>query len=61
LANEPASARARRRTIVSGREDVIVGGAVILREVMDALGFDACVVSESDILDGIALSLLGRR
>ena len=61
LADEPAAERAHRRTIVSGREDVIVGGALILREVMDALGFDECIVSETDILDGIALSLLEGR
>jgi exopolyphosphatase/pppGpp-phosphohydrolase len=43
-----------------GREDVIVGGALVLREAMGRFGFDACVVSESDILDGLAASLLVR-
>lgn len=56
LAAEPAAARARRPGMVAGREDVIVAGALVLREVMDRLGFDRCVVSESDILDGLAES-----
>jgi exopolyphosphatase / guanosine-5'-triphosphate,3'-diphosphate pyrophosphatase len=58
LAGEPASARAGRRAIAAGREDVIAGGALVLREVMRTLGFDRCVVSETDILDGLAMSLL---
>ncbi len=60
LATEPSSARARRPGMTRGREDVIVGGALVLREAMGCFGFDACVVSESDILDGLAASLLVR-
>jgi exopolyphosphatase/guanosine-5'-triphosphate,3'-diphosphate pyrophosphatase len=45
--------------MVPGREDVIVGGALILARVMARLGFDECLVSEADILDGMAASLLG--
>ena len=37
------------------RAPVIVAGAVILREVMDAYLVDALEVSERDILHGIAL------
>ena len=40
-----------------GRVDVIGAGALVLRVVMDELGFDEVVVSEHDILDGIALRL----
>ena len=44
-----------------GRADVIAGGAVIVEELAWALrdrgGIDALVVSEHDILDGIALSI----
>jgi exopolyphosphatase/guanosine-5'-triphosphate,3'-diphosphate pyrophosphatase len=58
LAAEQASARAQRRAIVAGREDVIAGGALVLREVMGTFGFEHCVVSETDILDGLAMSLL---
>jgi exopolyphosphatase/guanosine-5'-triphosphate,3'-diphosphate pyrophosphatase len=41
-----------------GREDVIVAGLVILERVMDRLGHTEVLVSETDILDGTALSLL---
>ena len=44
-----------------GRVDVIGGGAIVVEELADALGrragIDELVVSEHDILDGIALSL----
>jgi exopolyphosphatase / guanosine-5'-triphosphate,3'-diphosphate pyrophosphatase len=59
LASEPASARGERPGMVAGREDVIVGGALVLREVLSALDFAACTVSEADLLDGIAADLLG--
>ena len=59
LAGEPAGARARRAGMDPGREDVIVGGVLVLREVMERFGFDRCLVSEADILDGLVLSLRG--
>ena len=44
-----------------GRVDVIGGGAIIVEELADVLGaragIDSLVVSEHDILDGIALSI----
>jgi exopolyphosphatase/guanosine-5'-triphosphate,3'-diphosphate pyrophosphatase len=40
-----------------GRADVIGAGALILATLMDRLGFSEVVVSEHDILDGIAWSL----
>ena len=40
-----------------GRVDVIGGGALVLQSVVDRLGLSEVLVSESDILDGIALSL----
>jgi exopolyphosphatase/guanosine-5'-triphosphate,3'-diphosphate pyrophosphatase len=54
------STRARRAALPvmhPGRVDVIGGGSLVLRVVMDALAIDEVVVSEHDILDGIALSL----
>jgi exopolyphosphatase/guanosine-5'-triphosphate,3'-diphosphate pyrophosphatase len=57
LAAEPAEARRRRAGMTAGREDVIVGGALVLREVMERFGFGDCIVSESDILDGLVMSL----
>ncbi len=58
LAGEPAADRARRPGMVEGRADVIVGGVLILAEVMAAFGQSRCLVSEDDILDGLAASLL---
>lgn len=41
-----------------GRADVIVSGATILAAIMRSVGVDSLVVSEHDILDGLAWSLL---
>jgi exopolyphosphatase/guanosine-5'-triphosphate,3'-diphosphate pyrophosphatase len=40
-----------------GRVDVIGGGALVLRAVMEFAGIGEVIASEHDILDGIALSL----
>jgi exopolyphosphatase/guanosine-5'-triphosphate,3'-diphosphate pyrophosphatase len=40
-----------------GRADVIVGGALVLRTVMRAVGAGEVTASEHDILDGIAASI----
>ncbi len=58
LAAEIRQARLDRAGMVPGREDVIVAGALILRAVMERFGFDECLVSEADILDGMANGLL---
>jgi exopolyphosphatase/guanosine-5'-triphosphate,3'-diphosphate pyrophosphatase len=42
-----------------GRGDVIVAGAVVLVAVMQRFGMDRALVSETDILDGLALEALG--
>ena len=59
LAADTAAQRLARPGMMPGRQDVIVGGALILDEVMSQLGFDECLVSEADILDGLVASLLG--
>ena len=59
LATESATERRQRRAIEPGRADVIVGGAVVLAEVMARLGHEELVHSERDILDGIAADLRG--
>jgi exopolyphosphatase/guanosine-5'-triphosphate,3'-diphosphate pyrophosphatase len=41
-----------------GRVDVIGGGALVLLAVVERFGLEEVLVSEADILDGIALSLL---
>jgi exopolyphosphatase/guanosine-5'-triphosphate,3'-diphosphate pyrophosphatase len=55
--------RARRAAMPvmhPGRVDVIGAGALILRVLMDEFGLSEVVVSEHDILDGIALRLARR-
>jgi exopolyphosphatase/guanosine-5'-triphosphate,3'-diphosphate pyrophosphatase len=44
-----------------GRGDVIVAGAVVLVAVMRRFGFDQALVSETDILDGLAFDVLASR
>ncbi|WP_035748462.1 Ppx/GppA phosphatase family protein [Glycomyces sp. NRRL B-16210] len=39
-----------------GRADVIIGGSLVLRTIMERTGIGAVLISEHDILDGIALS-----
>ncbi len=43
--------------MVAGRQDVIVGGALVLAAVMEVFDRRRCLVSEDDILDGLAASL----
>ncbi len=50
--------RAANPVIHPGRVDVIGAGALILAQIVDRLGLPEVVVSEHDILDGIALSQL---
>jgi exopolyphosphatase/guanosine-5'-triphosphate,3'-diphosphate pyrophosphatase len=49
--------RAAMPVMHPGRVDVIGAGALILRVLMDEFGMSEVVVSEHDILDGIALGL----
>jgi exopolyphosphatase/guanosine-5'-triphosphate,3'-diphosphate pyrophosphatase len=49
--------RAAMPVMHPGRVDVIGAGALVLRVLMDAFAMDEVVVSEHDILDGIALRL----
>jgi exopolyphosphatase / guanosine-5'-triphosphate,3'-diphosphate pyrophosphatase len=58
LAGMPAGERARLGPMQPGREDVILGGALILERVMEHFGFAEVLTSEADILDGIALDLM---
>jgi exopolyphosphatase/guanosine-5'-triphosphate,3'-diphosphate pyrophosphatase len=58
LGAESVASRAKRASLPVGRHDVVFGGALVLREVMRRLKFAECLVSESDILDGIVMTLL---
>lgn len=57
LATEPRSQRVHNPGLEVARADVIVGGAVILVAIMRYFELGECLVSESDILDGLVLSL----
>ncbi|HYH28208.1 MAG TPA: DUF501 domain-containing protein [Actinomycetota bacterium] len=43
--------------MAAGREDVIVAGSMILVEILRAARAASCIVSETDILDGLALEM----
>jgi exopolyphosphatase/guanosine-5'-triphosphate,3'-diphosphate pyrophosphatase len=58
LATERRADRIHNPGLEEARADVIVGGTAILVSVMRFFGFDECLVSEADILDGLVLSLL---
>ncbi|HEY6651242.1 MAG TPA: hypothetical protein VI364_02990, partial [Actinomycetota bacterium] len=53
--------RAAIPVMAPGRGDVIVAGAVILMEVMRRFGYERTLVSETDILDGLAFEALDVR
>ncbi|MGZ5307088.1 MAG: DUF501 domain-containing protein [Actinomycetota bacterium] len=53
--------RAALPIMAPGRGDVIVAGAVILTTVMRRSGFERALVSETDILDGLAYEMLDIR
>ncbi len=57
LLGQTRAARAAISVMHPGRVDVIGGGALILDRVMRRFGFGEVLVSEHDILDGIAWSL----
>jgi exopolyphosphatase/guanosine-5'-triphosphate,3'-diphosphate pyrophosphatase len=59
LATERRSQRIHNPGLERERADVIVGGAVILVGIMRYFDFADCLVSESDILDGLVASLRG--
>ena len=59
LATEDREERMANPGMEEARVDVIVGGLSILVKVMRQFDFDECLVSESDILDGLVASQLG--
>lgn len=55
--------RAERRTLPgleAGREDVVIAGTVMLRTIMQALGFQRCVVSDMGLREGVLIDLAQR-
>lgn len=61
LATESRADRVHNPGLEEARADVIVGGCCALVAIYRTLGLDEVLVSESDILDGLALSVLDRR
>jgi exopolyphosphatase/guanosine-5'-triphosphate,3'-diphosphate pyrophosphatase len=60
LATMTTPERAALPVMAPGRADVIAQGALILVEAMRRFGFEQALVSETDILDGLVLELLGQ-
>jgi exopolyphosphatase / guanosine-5'-triphosphate,3'-diphosphate pyrophosphatase len=58
LADMTTAERREIPVMPRGREDVIVAGAAILVAVLERFGFDRALISEHDILDGLAYRLL---
>jgi exopolyphosphatase/guanosine-5'-triphosphate,3'-diphosphate pyrophosphatase len=56
LATEPLADRLHNPGLEAQRADVIVGGCCVLVSIMRKFGFTECLVSESDILDGLLFS-----
>ena len=57
LVTEPLEDRKHNPGLEPARADVIVAGACIFVGIVRWLDADACLVSESDILDGLVASL----
>ena len=60
LATETLADRLHNPGLEAARADVIVGGCCVLVALFRTLGIDQMLVSESDILDGLVLSLADR-
>ncbi|HUQ39057.1 MAG TPA: Ppx/GppA phosphatase family protein [Acidimicrobiales bacterium] len=60
LATEPLADRVHNPGLERERADIIVGGVAILVATMRHLGFETCLVSEADILDGLIASIADR-
>jgi exopolyphosphatase/guanosine-5'-triphosphate,3'-diphosphate pyrophosphatase len=58
LATETVEERKDNPGMEAQRADVIVGGLCVLVQIMRRFGLDGCLVSEADILDGLAMSVL---
>ncbi|MGZ5318226.1 MAG: DUF501 domain-containing protein [Actinomycetota bacterium] len=61
LARMTNAERAALPVMAPGRGDVMVAGTVIFVETLRRFGFERALVSETDILDGLAFELLGIR
>ncbi|MBW3577014.1 MAG: Ppx/GppA family phosphatase [Actinobacteria bacterium] len=53
LAGLRSAERRELGPVAPGREDIILGGALVVEAVLDRFGYDALTASEADILDGL--------
>jgi exopolyphosphatase/guanosine-5'-triphosphate,3'-diphosphate pyrophosphatase len=60
LATESLEDRRHNPGLEPGRADVIVGGTCVLQAIFRYFGFERCLVSENDILNGLVMSLIDR-
>jgi exopolyphosphatase / guanosine-5'-triphosphate,3'-diphosphate pyrophosphatase len=58
LAGQSVAERLERPGMEAERADVIVGGTLILSALMHHFVIDTCLTSETDILDGLTMTLL---
>jgi exopolyphosphatase/guanosine-5'-triphosphate,3'-diphosphate pyrophosphatase len=61
LAGTDAAGRRAMAGVEAERADVIVGGTIVLLAVMRRFGFEECLTSEADILDGLVQSTVRPR
>jgi exopolyphosphatase / guanosine-5'-triphosphate,3'-diphosphate pyrophosphatase len=61
LVTEPLADRVHNPGLQAERAEVIVGGSAILVQIMRYFGIDPLLVSERDLLDGLAAELLAGR
>jgi exopolyphosphatase/guanosine-5'-triphosphate,3'-diphosphate pyrophosphatase len=60
LAGLPISARSGIPGLEEGREDIILGGALIVSEILNALGLSRLTVTDAGLLEGLLLDLVER-
>ena len=60
LASRTIAERAKLQGLESGREGVIMAGTIILRTVMETLGFKECLVSDYGLREGIVVECAER-
>ena len=58
LAQMPLAQRRLLAGLEPGREDIILGGAVIVAEILSCFGQDSFVVSDAGLLEGILIELI---
>lgn len=61
LAGRPIRERRGIPGLEEGREDIILGGTLIVREILSFLGKDALIVSDAGLLEGLLFRLVEER